>query len=179
MHVAAITDDRRPAAPTVTFVPDERRGRLTSAGGQISCGLGDAATAGRAVLHELTVKALGRLRELDATEAVFELPDGVDPALAATAIAEACVFSDYDLGRFKREPGDDDQEKLESVSIAGADAAVVSGEKTSRRPPPGPTSTGVLSMSRVVPTRAATASRASPRYHSGTSESVVGCTSTR
>ena len=42
-----------------------------------------------------------------------------------------------------------------------------------RRPPAprrrGPRRTGTLSISRVVPTRAATASRASPRYHSGTS----------
>ena len=52
-------------------------------------------------------------------------------------------------------------------------------EKTSSAPPPGPTSSGVLSMRRVVPTRAATASSASPRYHSGTSASVSGCTSTR
>ena len=52
-------------------------------------------------------------------------------------------------------------------------------EKTSSAPPPGPTSSGLLSMSRVVPTRAATASSASPRYHSGTSASVCGCTSTR
>ncbi len=52
-------------------------------------------------------------------------------------------------------------------------------ENTSSAPPPGPTSSGVLSISRVVPTRAATASSASPRYHSGTSARVCGCTSTR
>ena len=52
-------------------------------------------------------------------------------------------------------------------------------ENTSSAPPPGPTSSGMLSMRRVVPTRAATASRASPRYHSGTSARVWGCTSTR
>ena len=52
-------------------------------------------------------------------------------------------------------------------------------EKTSSTPPPGPTSTGVLSMSRVVPTLAATARSASPRYHSGTSASVCGWTRTR
>ena len=52
-------------------------------------------------------------------------------------------------------------------------------ENTSSAPPPGPTRSGVLSISRVVPTRAATASSASPRYHSGTSARVCGCTSTR
>ena len=52
-------------------------------------------------------------------------------------------------------------------------------ENTSSGPPPGPTTRGLLSMSRVVPTRAATARSASPRYHSGTSARVCGCTSTR
>ena len=49
-----------------------------------------------------------------------------------------------------------------------------SARETSSAPPPGPTTSGRLSMSRVVPTRPATASSASPRYHSGTSSSVVG-----
>ena len=53
------------------------------------------------------------------------------------------------------------------------------GRETSSAPPPGPTATGRLSISRVVPTRAATASSASPRYHSGTSSRVAGCTRTR
>lgn len=124
MHVEAIADDQRPAATTVAFSPGDRRGRLVSDDGRVSCGLGDTATVDRAVLHELTVKALGRLRELDATAAVFELPDGVEPGLAATAIAEACVLASYELGRFKT--GDDASgQKLESVSIVGADDSIV------------------------------------------------------
>jgi hypothetical protein len=64
-------------------------------------------------------------------------------------------------------------------SAVGQVALDSTSEKTSSAPPPGPTVIGRLSMSRVVPTRPATASSASPRYHSGTSSSVAGWTSTR
>src|SRR5665811_78902 len=65
------------------------------------------------------------------------------------------------------------------MGLDGPSSLPAPSEKISSAPPPGPTLTGTLSIKRVVPTRPATASRASPRYHSGTSSSVEGCTSTR
>lgn len=124
MHVTAIAADQSKTGITVAWDPGARRGRLTVAGDRVTCGLGDGTAIDRAALHELTAKVVGRLRELDAGEAVFELPAGVDPQLAATAITEACVLGDYRLGRFKREPEDEDR-KLASVAIRAADEGVV------------------------------------------------------
>ncbi len=56
---------------------------------------------------------------------------------------------------------------------------LAAGRPLSAQPSPRPTTRGTLSMRRVAPTRAATASRASPRWCSGTSARSCGSTRAR